>query len=165
MLLERYFVSFLLLLSAFYVIYAFRLPLYSANGMIGAGFFPRMISVILFLLVCWYFIILLRRKTERHEKHEKNTSKRNQSNASQADSSKKTLMQQCILIIFLIACIALTNVIGILPTTGVFMFVMLAAVQRIPWMKSLIFSIAVLIVMYTIFDLWLGIALPKGVFG
>lgn len=163
MLLERYFVTFLILLSSFYLFFSFGLPLYATSGVIGAGFFPRIISTILFILVCYCFITMLRKKPEKQDEEVPQVLVK-QMSGGQEGFHKDIIIKQCILIISLIVCIALTNVFGMLPVIGLFMFLMLTAVQKVPWAKSLTFSVAILIIMYVIFDWWLGLTLPKGMF-
>lgn len=150
MLLERYFVLFLLIVSAVFLVMSFELPLYSMNvGALGSGFFPRIMSILLVILLGIYFIQLLRGKSDQ-----------------QAEGlNKQVVLKQIILVVALIATLFLVQIIGMLPSIGLFMFMMLTFVLKIHWLKSLIFTISVLIVMYGIFVLWLESPLPKGVFG
>jgi len=150
MLVERYFGFILLLLCSVFLIMSFGLPLYSTNvGAVGPGFFPRIISILLVFFIVLHLFQVMRVKLKKPEE----------------GPDKLILFQQIILIVFLAVSIGLTQLIGMLASIGVFMFVMLTFVQKIPWLKAIVFTIVVLIVMYSIFVLWLGSPLPLGIFG
>ncbi|MGM0900267.1 MAG: tripartite tricarboxylate transporter TctB family protein [Bacillota bacterium] len=150
MLLERYFGFFLLLICSIFLIMSFGLPLYSTNvGAVGPGFFPRVISIMLVLLICLHLIQIMRKKLKKQEE----------------EVDRKILFQQIYLMVFLAVTIGLTQLIGMLPSIGVFMFTILAFVQKTPWFKALTFTMVVLIMMYGIFVLWLESPLPLGIFG
>jgi putative tricarboxylic transport membrane protein len=150
MLLERYFGIFLLLLCSVFVILSFELPLSSTNlGTVGSGFFPRIVSILLVIFIGLYLIQSMRPKGYRREKR----------------LDKRIRFQQIFLIVFLAVSIGLTQVIGMLASIGVFLFIMLTFVQKIPWIKALVFTLVVLMVMYAIFVLWLESPLPQGMFG
>lgn len=150
MLLERYFVLFLLIVSSVFLVMSFGLPLYSMNvGALGSGFFPRIMSFLLVIFIGIYFIQTLRGKSDQ-----------------QAEGlNAQVLLKQILLIVFLIATLFLIQIIGMLPGIGLFMFIMLTFVLKIHWIRSLIFTLSVLIVMYGIFVLWLESPLPQGIFG
>lgn len=150
MFVERYFGFFLLFVCTVFLIMSFGLPVYSTNlGAVGAGLFPRIISILLFLFLCFHLFQIMRLKKKEAEE--------------QVD--KKTRFQQIFLIVFLVLTIGLSYVIGMLASIGVFMFTILAFVQKIPWFKAFTFTIVVLIMMYVIFELWLDSPLPLGIFG
>jgi putative tricarboxylic transport membrane protein len=150
MLLERYFGFFLLLICSVFLIMSFGLPLYSTNvGAVGPGFFPRVITIMLVLLTCLHLIQIMRKKVKKPEE----------------GVDKKIVYQQISLMVFLAVTIGLSQLIGMLASIGVFMFTILAFVQKIPWIKALTFTIVVLIIMYAIFVLWLESPLPLGIFG
>lgn len=150
MLVERYFGFILLLLCSVFLIMSFGLPLYSTNvGAVGPGFFPRIISILLVFFIVLHLFQVMRVKFKKPEE----------------GPDKRILFQQIILIVFLAVSIGLTQLIGMLASIGLFMFVMLTFVQKIPWLKAIVFTIVVLIVMYSIFVLWLGSPLPLGIFG
>ena len=150
MLVERYFGFLLLLLCSIFLIMSFGLPLSSTNvDAVGPGFFPRIISILLVCFLVLHLIQVMRMKLEKENE----------------GPDKRIRFQQIILIVFLAVSIGLTQLIGMLASIGVFMFVMLTFVQKIPWLKAIVFTIVVLIVMYSIFVLWLGSPLPLGIFG
>ena len=129
---------------------SFGLPLYSTNvGAVGPGFFPRIISILLVFFIVLHLFQVMRVKLKKPEE----------------GPDKRILFQQIFLLVFLAVSIGLTQLIGMLASIGVFMFVMLTFVQKIPWLKAIVFTIVVLIVMYSIFVLWLGSPLPLGIFG
>ncbi|MDQ0184072.1 tripartite tricarboxylate transporter TctB family protein [Cytobacillus sp. FSL W7-1323] len=150
MFVERYFGLFLLFISIVFLIMSFGLQVYSTNlGAVGAGFFPRIISILLFLLLCFHLMQIMRLKKKESEE----------------EVDKKIRFQQVFIILFLAVTIGLSHFIGMLASIGVFMFTILAFVQKIPWFKAFTFTIVVLILMYLIFELWLDSPLPLGIFG
>ncbi|MCA1027260.1 tripartite tricarboxylate transporter TctB family protein [Cytobacillus kochii] len=150
MFVERYFGLFLLFISIVFLIMSFGLPVYSTNlGAVGAGFFPRIISILIFLFLCFHLIQVMRLKKKESEE----------------EVDKKIRFQQVFLILLLAVTIGLSYFIGMLASIGVFMFTILAFVQKIPWFKAFTFTIVVLILMYLIFELWLNSPLPLGIFG
>ncbi|ASV69326.1 tripartite tricarboxylate transporter TctB family protein [Cytobacillus kochii] len=150
MFVERYFGLFLLFISIVFLIMSFGLQVYSTNlGAVGAGFFPRIISILLFLLLCFHLMQIMRLKKKESEE----------------EVDKKIRIQQVFIILFLAVTIGLSHFIGMLASIGVFMFTILAFVQKIPWFKAFTFTIVVLILMYLIFELWLDSPLPLGIFG
>ncbi|WP_281202372.1 tripartite tricarboxylate transporter TctB family protein [Cytobacillus kochii] len=150
MFVERYFGLFLLFISIVFLIMSFGLPVYSTNlGAVGAGFFPRIISILIFLFLCFHLIQVMRLKKKESEE----------------EVDKKIRFQQVFLILLLAVTIGLSYFIGMLASIGIFMFTILAFVQKIPWFKAFTFTIVVLILMYLIFELWLDSPLPLGIFG
>ncbi len=150
MLLERFFMLFLIIISCVFLVMSFGLPLYSMNvGALGSGFFPRIMSILLVVLLSIYFIQTLRGKSDEQ--------------AEELD--KEVVLKQIILIVLLIASLISTQIIGMLASIGLFMFITLVFIIKIQWLRSLIFTISVLIVMYGIFVLWLDSPLPLGIFG
>ena len=150
MLVERYFGFFLLVICSIFLIMSFGLPLYSTNvGAVGAGFFPRIISILLVIFLCVHLIQIMRKKVIKPEE----------------EVDKKIRFQQISLMVFLAVTIGLSQLIGMLASIGVFMFTILAFVQKIPWFTAFTFTFVVLIMMYAIFVLWLESPLPLGIFG
>lgn len=149
MLLERLFFIFLFLFSIFLFISSFTLPLYSGTGVFGSGFFPRWISGILSILIGYYLIILMAKKMNEHK--EKNNG--------------SIIINQIILVISLFISFGLIYIIGLLPSASIFMLFILIAVQKIPWIKSIIFTILTICIIFGVFEFWLNVQFPKGIFG
>lgn len=146
---EYYFVLFLVALSGLFLFMTLKIPFQSTNmGSVGPGFFPRIIAVLLLALVVWYGIKIIRQKIEVDEEI----------------FVKKALLPQLSLIVFLIVMIYLTQVIGMLVSIALFMFMMLTVFQKINWKNALVFTMLVMAVMYGIFEFWLDANLPAGVF-
>ncbi|HLR69230.1 MAG TPA: tripartite tricarboxylate transporter TctB family protein [Virgibacillus sp.] len=137
-----------LMLAVLFMWMSLELPFYESEGLPGAGFFPRFISGILILLTL-YHVILLFFKSDKQEKRQWH---------------KAVIAKQIVVFMFLILTLILTNVIGMLPAIGIFMFILLTFMQKIQWLKALLFTILVIIIMYATFVLWLNISLPKGIF-
>lgn len=137
-----------LMLAVLFMWMSLELPFYESEGLPGAGFFPRFISGI-FILLTLYHVILLFLKSDKQEKRQWH---------------KAVIAKQIVVFMFLILTLILTNVIGMLPAIGIFMFILLTFMQKIQWLKALLFTILVIIIMYATFVLWLNISLPKGIF-
>lgn len=148
MLLERLFFTFLFIISTLFFIYSFALPFYSETGVFGSGFYPRWISGALLLLTGYYLIKLMINKV----------------NEAKKEGDKHVIINQIILVISLFISFGLMYVIGLLPSAIVFMLFTLVWIQKIPWIKSIILTIVTISVLFGVFDYWLNIPFPKGIF-
>lgn len=118
------------------------------NGSMGPGFFPRIIAGILVIFSAIYVFQLFKQKPEEQKQ----------------PVDKTIVLKQIILLISLCLCIVLSNVIGMLVSIGLFLLFMLAIVERIDWKISIGLSVLIVAIMYVLFEVWLGISLPKGFF-
>jgi len=148
MLLERLFFIFLFIISALFFIYSFTLPFYSETGVFGSGFYPRWISGILLLVTGYYLIKLMVNKV----------------NEVKEEKDKKVIMNQTILVISLFISFGLIYVIGLLPSAVVFMVFTLVWIQKISWVKSIILTLVTISALFGVFDYWLNIPFPRGMF-
>src|SRR5699024_8086845 len=140
---ERNLIIFLLFVSGTFLINSMlTLPLYN-RGVLGPGFFPVMISTILILLLLLSLIISLKKL------------KKNTNDSTKPRVSKKTKFKRLNFVIVLLGSVALINVLGMLASLGIFLFVGLLFVEKLTWVKSLQFSLGMVLFIYFVFDKWL----------
>lgn len=138
-----------LLLAMIFLFMSFDLAFYQdKSGSIGPGFFPRLTAGLLVLLSTIYVIQLFKDKAQKQEQK----------------LDKIIIVKQVTLLTLLILCIFLSDIIGMLLSIILFLFIMLVTVLKVNWAKSLGFTILTFAIMYLIFEVLLGISLPKGTF-
>lgn len=64
----------------------------------------------------------------------------------------------------MIISIIVAKYLGLLITMGIFLIVTFVLIEKLSWKKSIIFSVISMISIYVIFDIWLGLNLPWGIF-
>lgn len=116
------------------------------NASMGPGFFPRIIAGIFVILSAIYVFQLFKQKLEKRKQ----------------PMDRIIILKQITLVISLCLCIVLSNIIGMLFSIGLFLLFTLAIVQRIDWKISIGLSVLMVAIMYVLFEIWLGISLPKG---
>lgn len=141
--------SFLFLIIVLLLLFqSLKVPIINEGGEIGAGFFPLLISVIILILLFVYIVTLFIKKKDSKE-------------------TKVTLgafINQLYLILALIISIIVAKYLGLLITMGIFLIVTFVLIEKLSWKKSIIFSVISMISIYVIFDIWLGLNLPWGIF-
>lgn len=141
--------SFLFLIIVLLLLFqSLKVPIINEGGEIGAGFFPLLISVIILILLFVYILTLFIKKKDSKE-------------------TKVTLgafINQLYLILALIFSIIVAKYLGLLITMGIFLIVTFVLIEKLSWKKSIIFSVISMISIYVIFDIWLGLNLPWGIF-
>lgn len=141
--------SFLFLIIVLSLLFqSLKVPIINEGGEIGAGFFPLLISVIILILLFVYILTLFIKKKDSKE-------------------TKVTLgafINQLYLILALIISIIVAKYLGLLITMGIFLIVTFVLIEKLSWKKSIIFSVISMISIYVIFDIWLGLNLPWGIF-
>ncbi len=116
----------------------------------GAGFFPRILIIILIALIIYYLVELILKRKRYPQKE---------------PVLKSTVWKQCFLIGVLAVSLWVGDDLGLVVTIGLFLLVTLVMVEKLSWVRAAIFSAAAMVCIYFIFDVWLGINLPKGIFG
>lgn len=141
--------SFLFLIIVLSLLFqSLKVPIINEGGEIGAGFFPLLISVIILILLFVYIVTLFIKRKDSKE-------------------TKVTLgafINQLYLILALIISIIVAKYLGLLITMGIFLIVTFVLIEKLSWKKSIIFSVISMISIYVIFDIWLGLNLPWGIF-
>lgn len=138
-----------LLVAVIFLMMTFDLTfLLNKAGSMGPGFFPRITSGLLIVISIFYIIQLFKENAEQREQ----------------TVNKTVILKQATLLLLLALCIYLTGIIGMLPSIGLFLFIILVIVEKMNWLKSLGFAILIIAIMYLLFESWLGVSLPKGLF-
>jgi putative tricarboxylic transport membrane protein len=146
---ERIFAGFLLLISIVGIVGSLDLPLSAEGGVPGPGLLPLFLSITLAVLSLIYFIQLVK----------------NSGGKSKPFVNREIFKKQNWLLLFVIIAALLVEVLGMFVTLGLFTLVVLYRIENIPWKRSVILGIATAVVMYVSFEQWLGLVLPKGIFG
>ena len=115
----------------------------------GPGFLPLLASVLLFSVSLFVFVGI--KKPDEKEKE-----------GSLIDLSH-SLKPAC-LVLGLIGYAFLVSILGYLITTFVFMFVMLTIAEPKKWRKNIISAVVIIIISFLIFNKWLRVPLPAGIF-
>lgn len=145
--LERAFIIGLLLLVGSLFVQSLDLPMFMNNGLMAAGFLPRVLSIFLICLLIFYFIKTIYDK---------------QNNEKGDEVPKGAAFKQIFFIASLAVSIFLVKLIGIILTMGVFVLITLMIVEKISFFRAVLFSLACMLCVYFIFVFLLGIVLPKG---
>ncbi len=120
------------------------------GGLLGAGFFPRVISIIIMIMTFIYFLSTFRNNNE------------NQGTPKPIDKQKVKV--QLIFCLSLIVTLLLISVLGMLVSLGLFMITILKLFEKMSWRRSIIFSAAMMILIQIVFVQWLGLVMPTGIF-
>lgn len=135
------------------------------------GFYPMLISGILFLLTTVYFFQTLKSKITRQNEEIKLNEEEEFEDLQQksevdfwGESSKKTRKYLFISIFMVFIFIYALNWFGFLITTFLFMFIItrMLSSEEDRTLKILILSVLVTIVLFILFDLFIGIRFPEG---
>jgi putative tricarboxylic transport membrane protein len=118
--------------------------------LMGAGFMPFLASIVLFLLSAVVLIVEIRGLAKNEEKG--------------ASLEWKELTKPILLVVGLIAYALVLKTLGYLVTTFLWMFFMFFMLERKKWRKDIAVAAMIVIVSYIIFDKWLRLLLPPGVF-
>ncbi|GAB7058241.1 MULTISPECIES: tripartite tricarboxylate transporter TctB family protein [unclassified Paenibacillus] len=150
MLVEIIFGTSLLILMLVFFVQSMKLPFLIKNGLMGAGFFPRILIIILIVLIIYYLVELILKRRRYPQKE---------------PVLKSTVWQQCFLMVMMAVSLWAGDYLGMELTIGLFLLVTLVMVEKLSWVRAAIFSAAATVCIYFIFDVWLGLNLPKGILG
>jgi hypothetical protein len=120
------------------------------TGVIGAGFFPRLLTIILIVLTGFYLLNLIL--------------KRNKGNGKES-LQKQVIWKQVYLAGAVVLVVFLGEILGLLVTIGLFLLVTLVIIEKLTLIKSAVISLSAVICIYLIFDVWLRMPMPMGIFG
>lgn len=144
-----FFIALFILVGSLFI-QSLDLQMLMSNGLISSGFLPRILSIFLILLIVFYLIDRF-----RHIKIN------NQGNKIDI----KSVIKQVLLIVSLFISIFLVKIVGMILTVGIFLLITLVIIEEMSWLRSAIFSLCTTLCIYIIFVSWLGLVLPKGIFG
>lgn len=128
---------------------ALNLKLFLPNGAFASGFFPISVSIVIMVLI----IPSLRLHNFKLRAIK-----------AKLSSTKEALKMQVLLIVSLFTSILLTKYLGMLISLGLFLLITSVVIERLTWKRSFIFSVASIVCIYLIFQVWLNFELPRGVF-
>lgn len=149
MVLRLLFPIFLIFAVFVLLIQSLKLPTFTPNGMIGPGFLPLALALLIIgLLTIEAFSVFW--KDRKREKKEKNR------------NSFGRFKQQLFFLAAVILTLGLVNVLGMLISLGLFTFVILYKMENRSLINSGVFSILSIVLVYVIFEVLLGISFPMG---
>ncbi|OLO38033.1 hypothetical protein BTR23_12860 [Alkalihalophilus pseudofirmus] len=126
-----------------------KLPIFTANGMIGPGFLPMVLALLIIFLLVIEFVSIYWKRQQNENKDGRTI-------------SSITISKQVFFMIAVILTLGLVNVIGMLISLGLFIFVILFMMEKRSLINSGVFSLLSIVIIYIIFDVLLGISFPMG---
>ncbi|MEL7566574.1 MAG: tripartite tricarboxylate transporter TctB family protein [Dehalobacterium sp.] len=148
MFLERGLAVFITFFTAILLAASFGLDYISDNGVLGEGFFPINITVILLILTVFYLwdVFFKNKVTEKPK----------------VNSAVK---RQVLYILAILVCLAFTRFLGMLICLGLFNIFILLYIEKFTIKDSIIFTLIFMLTIYLIFEKWFGLIIPKGFLG
>lgn len=141
---------FLFILSALIIWETSKMELYAEFGP-GYGFLPFWLGVLLAILSIVLYVEAWRRPA---------------ADDAASPFPPRPALQVVTIALVLVAVFAFVlEIVGYLVDTLAFTFIMLTVVEKETWRHAAIFSVAFTVALYVLFQLWLGIRLPKNMFG
>ena len=146
--LERLFLLFLCIISAFLYFITFNFEVFEMDKYsLGPAFFPRLICIILFLIALILLIFSIKNK-----------------NYSKIKNKNPNLKYSVITIIFFIVYVFLIEKLGYLTSTIIFMISIIFLLKRKSLLINIIFSVVFSSVIYLLFSKGFNVSLPEGIF-
>lgn len=146
--LERLFLLFLCIISAFLYFITFNFEVFEMDKYsLGPAFFPRLICIILFLIALILLIFSIKNK-----------------NYSKIKNKNPNLKYSVITIIFFIVYVFLIEKLGYLTSTIIFMISIIFLLKSKSLLINIIFSVIFSSVIYLLFSKGFNVSLPEGIF-
>ena len=146
--LERLFLLFLCIISAFLYFITFNFEVFEMDKYsLGPAFFPRLICIILFLIELILLIFSIKNK-----------------NYSKIKNKNPNLKYSVITIIFFIVYVFLIEKLGYLTSTIIFMISIIFLLKSKSLLINIIFSVVFSSVIYLLFSKGFNVSLPEGIF-
>jgi hypothetical protein len=146
--LERLFLLFLCIISAFLYFITFNFEVFEMDKYsLGPAFFPRLICIILFLIALILLIFSIKNK-----------------NYSKIKNKNPNLKYSVITIIFFIIYVFLIEKLGYLTSTIIFMISIIFLLKSKSLLINIIFSVVFSSVIYLLFSKGFNVSLPEGIF-
>ena len=146
MIIRMLFPIFLMLSITVLLIQSLKLDIFTNSGVIGPGFLPLVLSILIIVILIIEVLVIIKKK---------------ESNPHQAHNKKG--LRQVIFVISIILTLILIKFFGMLISLGLFIFITLLTLEKRSLMNSILFSLISLLVIYIIFDRFLGVSLTKGI--
>lgn len=134
-----------LVFAVAYTLLAFGLPMMTASGQIGPGFFPRILGMVLIATSMYALVRDVREPAD---------------DDAASDHRGTVVLVTAITAIF----VAMLNVLGALAAMVLFMFVTLYVLNRKAVVTNVLLSVLLPVSLYLLFDVWLNTTLPQGLF-
>ncbi len=128
------------LMGLYWAVKAFGYRLWVLNGP-GGGLFPLIAGI---LAIIFGVVMIMRRYRTKKK----------------SDFSVKSIFP----VVSVIGIIIASYIIGLIPSLGVFIIAWMVFYEKEPWLKSTAVGIGTALVFYLVFDLWLAVPLPMGLF-
>lgn len=142
---ERVFILVMILFSGAVILEGKRLPLMSEYT-IGPGFLPQVIGVSMFIIATAMFLqSVMKHKGETGEK---------------AFVKREGAIRLCIFILVLLISLLLNKVLGLVIPLIFFMIIIFQYIEKYSWLTSIKVAVMCNIILYLIFQTWLGVPLP-----
>ena len=146
--LERLFLLFLCIISAFLYFITFNFEVFEMDKYsLGPAFFPRLICIILFLIALILLIFSIKNK-----------------NYSKIKNKNPNLKYSVITIIFFIVYVFLIEKLGYLTSTIIFMISIIFLLKSKSLLINIIFSVVFSSVIYLLFSKGFNVSLPEWIF-
>ncbi|NLG33008.1 MAG: hypothetical protein GX550_05770 [Syntrophomonadaceae bacterium] len=145
---ERIFTGFLLMVGFVALLGCHDLPLHNIRGALGPGFLPSSIAIIMIILLAIHMLKLFRQPVT----------------GEKAFVDVIACKRQIGLVTALIGSVLMSYVFGMLVSLGLFIMLELIIIEKIPWPKSLLVSLVTILVVFIVFEKWLGLQFIKGIF-
>ena len=146
--LERLFLLFLCIISAFLYFITFNFEVFEMDKYsLGPAFFPRLICIILFLIALILIIFSIKNK-----------------DYSKIKNKNPNLKYSVITIIFFIVYVFLIEKLGYLTSTIIFMISIIFLLKSKSLLINIIFSVVFSSVIYLLFSKGFNVSLPEGIF-
>lgn len=146
--LERLFLLFLCIISAFLYFITFNFEVFEMDKYsLGPAFFPRLICIILFLIALILLIFSIKNK-----------------NYSKIKNKNPNLKYSVITIIFFIVYVFLIEKLGYLTSTIIFMISIIFLLKSKSLLINIIFSVVFSSVIYLLFSKGFNVSLSEGIF-
>ncbi len=129
-----------ILVGIYWAVKAFGYRLWVLNGP-GGGLFPLIAGI---MAIVFGAVLIIRRYRTREK----------------ADFSIKSVLP----IAGVIGIIIASYIIGLIPALGVFIILWMVIYEKEKWGKSIAVGVGTALVLWLVFDLWLAVPLPMGVF-
>ena len=156
---------FLLALSGFYYLSTRDFPPPTVTENLGAGFFPKLLSMLLaFLAIMLILGSLFSRSTSSQEEQKAAISggERLEEDSFTGEGISYKFLLGTILVSTLY--VILLPIIGYLIITPIFIIAMIRLLGKKTWFRNIAVSILLTAALYLLFATMLGVALPLGIF-
>ncbi len=141
---------FLFIFSVLIILETTKMQLYAEFGP-GYGFLPFWLGVLLAVLSVLLYVEAWRRSGTEDNPH--------------PFPPRAALQIVAVALVLVTVFALLLEIVGYLVDTLAFTFIMLTVVEKEKWRSATLFSVAFTLALYLLFQVWLGIRLPKNVFG